>query len=123
MDTLEKTRGRRAAKSRLSAFGDSAFETKEAWIEEMRRILLGAARALHERRYMAVFVGDLYRGNEYHQLGAAVVGALAGTDLVLKANLIWYDVSKSLHVYGYPAAFVPSLTHQNILVFRKESQA
>lgn len=123
MDTLAKTRGRRAAKSRLSAFGDSAFETKEAWVEEMRLILLGAARALQERRYMAVFVGDLYRGNEYHQLGAAIAGALAGTDMVLKANLIWYDVSKSLHVYGYPAAFVPSLTHQNILVFRKEPQA
>jgi hypothetical protein len=38
---------------------------------------------------------------------------------ILKANLIWYDVSKMLHVYGYPAAFVPSMIHQNILILKK----
>jgi hypothetical protein len=34
--------------------------------------------------------------------------------------LIWYDVSKSLHIYGYQYEYIPSMIHQNILVFRKE---
>ncbi|MBI3894260.1 MAG: class I SAM-dependent methyltransferase [Candidatus Wallbacteria bacterium] len=121
MDRLPKTRAARAAKSKLSRFDAEAGRPKSEWLAEMREILLGAARALAERCYLAVFVGDMYRGNQYHMLGSEVAASLAGSCLTLKANLVWYDVSKSLHVYGYPSAFVPSLTHQNILVFRKES--
>ena len=40
--------------------------------------------------------------------------------LTMKANIVWYDVSKSLHVFGYPAAYVPSMIHQNILIFRRD---
>ena len=40
--------------------------------------------------------------------------------LVWKANLVWYDVSKKLHLYGYQYSYIPSLIHQNVLVFRKE---
>ena len=38
---------------------------------------------------------------------------------MLKANLIWYDVSKKLHLYGCQYAFIPSLIH---LVRRKEER-
>jgi hypothetical protein len=34
--------------------------------------------------------------------------------------MVWYDVSKKLHLYGYQYSYIPSLIHQNILVFRKE---
>ena len=40
--------------------------------------------------------------------------------LVWKASLVWYDVSKKLHLYGYQYSYIPSLIHQNVLVFRKE---
>ena len=43
-------------------------------------------------------------------------------DLVMKSNIIWVDNSKSLHVFGYPKAYVPSMMHQNILIFRREEQ-
>ena len=39
--------------------------------------------------------------------------------LVWQANLVWYDVSKKLHIYGYRYRYIPSLVHQNVLVFRK----
>lgn len=123
MDKLEKTRASRAARSHLGRFDDATLRSKGEWLGEMLDVLRGSAKALRPRGYLAVFIGDLYRGNHYHLLGADVARGLEQTSLVLKANLIWYDVSKSLHVYGYPAAFVPSLTHQNILVFRKEEAA
>jgi hypothetical protein len=71
--------------------------------------------------YAAVFIGDMYRDSAYRFLTADLARALSGTDLVLKANLVWYDPAKDLHVFGYPYAFVPSIVHQNVLVFRKES--
>jgi hypothetical protein len=43
--------------------------------------------------------------------------------LTMKANLIWYDVAKRLHVYGYKYEFIPSMLHQNILVFRNQRGA
>jgi hypothetical protein len=30
-------------------------------------------------------------------------------------------VSKKLHLYGYQYSYIPSLIHQNILVFRREA--
>ena len=36
------------------------------------------------------------------------------------ASLVWYDVSKKLHIYGYRYAFIPSIIHQNILVLRRQ---
>ena len=64
----------------------------------------------------------MYRDNEYHCLSADLAGALARIPgLVWKANLVWYDVSKKLHLYGYQYAYIPSLIHQNILVFRREA--
>ena len=41
--------------------------------------------------------------------------------LVWKANIVWYDVSKKLHLYGYQFSYIPSMIHQNILIFRKET--
>jgi hypothetical protein len=70
---------------------------------------------------MAVFIGDMYHSGRYHFLSSDVAGAVEGDGLVLKANLVWYDVAKKLHIYGYQYDFVPSMVHQNILVFRREA--
>jgi hypothetical protein len=82
--------------------------------------VFGAALGLLEpRAYLAVFIGDMYHGGRLHFLSAELAAALEALGLTLKANLIWYDVSKSLHVYGYQYEFIPSMIHQSILVFRK----
>ena len=51
---------------------------------------------------------------------AQVISVIPG--MTWKANIVWYDVSKKLHLYGYQYSYIPSLIHQNILVFRKEPQ-
>jgi DNA modification methylase len=106
-------------RSRLSSFNSNDYETKEQWLAQITAILAAAVRFLRPSRYLVVFIGDMYCDGGYHMLSADLAAAMAGPDLTLKANLIWYDVSKSLHVYGYRYEYIPSLIHQNILVFRK----
>lgn len=108
--------------SRLADFGVGEYADKAEWLAAMGEIFALAARLLKPDGYLVSFIGDMYRDNEYHCLSAELAGALARVPgLVWKANLVWYDVSKRLHLYGYRYAYIPSLIHQNILVFRREA--
>lgn len=107
--------------TRLHAHSDIRYPSKQAWLDAMKRVFTQAAALLERDRYLATFIGDMYLQGRYHCLSAEladVLGVVPG--LVWKANLIWYDVAKALHLYGYQYAFIPSMVHQNILVFRKE---
>jgi DNA modification methylase len=122
IDKLKKTRSQLASASKLTEFNNQENQTKEQWLDDMQRVFDSVHPLLKSNKYMAVFIGDMYRESEYHILHAELAQRLQVTgNWVLKANLVWYDVSKSLHVYGYPAAFVPSMIHQNILILRKSS--
>ncbi|HEY9594102.1 MAG TPA: DNA methyltransferase, partial [Spirochaetia bacterium] len=129
MDTAARSSGafkkvgeasRPARKSKLSAFHGGGYATKDEWLARMTEIFRLAAGLLKTRGYLVTFIGDMYRENRYHCLSADLAGALCSIPgLVWKANLIWYDVSKKLHLYGYQYSYIPSLIHQNVLVFRK----
>ncbi len=130
MDRAPRSRGtfkrvgekaRRARASRLTAFSGVEYASKQEWLAAMGEVFRLAADRLKDRGYLLTFIGDMYHDGRYHCLSAELAGELAGIGgLVWKANLIWYDVSKKLHLYGYQYAFIPSMIHQNILVFRKE---
>ena len=123
MDKLSHTRSNKTRKSKLSKFNGSVEQTKECWLNEMFSIFEKCSDPLKAGKYMAVFIGDIYRGKQYHILSAELANIISKIDgFVLKANLIWFDNSKMLHVYGYPHAFIPSMIHQNILIFKKEKQ-
>jgi DNA modification methylase len=130
MDTAGRSRGtwkkvgekaRPVRASKLSSFHGGQYASKEEWLSHMAEVFTLAAGLLADRGYLATFIGDMYRENRYHCLSAelaAVISRVPG--LVWKANLIWYDVSKKLHLYGYQYSYIPSMIHQNVLVFRKE---
>jgi hypothetical protein len=130
MDTASRSRGtfkrvggeaRPVRASKLSAFHGSEYATKKEWVEQMGEILGQATELLRPAGYLLCFIGDMYRDNEYHCLSAELAAVLRDVPgLVWKANLVWYDVSKKLHLYGYQYSYIPSLIHQNVLVFRKE---
>lgn len=122
IDTLKKTRNKKIKQSKLNDFDNETKEqTKEEWLNQMYDILYKASRKLKDGKYMAVFIGDMYRDKEYHFLSAELAMKISqAEDLKMKSNIIWVDNSKSLHVFGYPRAYVPSMIHQNILIFRKE---
>jgi len=121
MDKLSHTRSNKTRKSKLSEFNGNKEQSKECWLKDMASIFEKCSNPLKTGKYMAVFIGDIYRGKQYHILSAELANIISKIDgFVLKANLVWFDGSKLLHVYGYPHAFIPSMIHQNILIFRKE---
>ncbi|MHC3437501.1 DNA methyltransferase [Natrialbaceae archaeon A-gly3] len=127
MDELEQTRNEAATReSSLGAFDDGGDEdgterakSKDEWLADMRVKFDRFADVVTSEGYVVIFIGDMYRGGSYEFLSADLARTLeALPDLTLKATLIWYDPTKDLHVYGYPFSFVPSMVHQNVLVFR-----
>ncbi|WP_247001861.1 site-specific DNA-methyltransferase [Halosolutus gelatinilyticus] len=148
MDELEQTRNeRRTRESKLGSFdadeagdgqtGDGETEddpgrdsddeagetgTKAEWLADMAEKFDRFADAVAPDGHVVVFIGDMYREQSYEFLSADLARAIESTaPLALAANLIWYDPTKDLHVYGYPFSFVPSMVHQNVLVFRPEA--
>lgn len=120
IDKLAQTRSKNARVSKLAAFNSVAQQTKGQWLDEMESVLNEAGRCLKSGKYAAIFIGDMYRDGKFHMLSASLAERLESSGpWTLKANLIWYDVSKLLHVYGYPSAFVPSMIHQNIIILKK----
>lgn len=122
MDQLTKTRSTAVnRKSKLSKFNEKELQTKEEWLSEMRTIFENAKHTLKKNGYLAVFIGDMYRGKEFHFLSAELARVISEIeDFTLKSDIIWHDDSKMLHIYGYPFAYIPSMIHQHILIFRKE---
>ncbi|APX98189.1 DNA methyltransferase [Natronorubrum daqingense] len=152
MDELEQTRNERATReSKLGSFdandgsdgtadsdagSEAATETdagdadvaatpsKADWLADMAEKFDRFSEALAPDGHVVVFIGDMYRERSYEFLSADLARAIESTaPLSLVANLIWYDPTKDLHVYGYPFSFVPSMVHQNVLVFRPEDPA
>ena len=121
VDQLKKTRSKKASISKLSKFNSKKMQTKKEWLEGLNSIFEKCFKKLKNKKYMAVFIGDIYREKNYHILSAELANKISNIEnFTLKSNLIWFDQSKSLHVYGYPYSFVPSMIHQNILIFKKE---
>jgi adenine-specific DNA methylase/DNA modification methylase len=129
MDRARKSKGsykrvgeqqRQARRSKLTAFNRRSYQSKQQWLGEMAGIFACAVALLKARGYLVVFIGDMYNGGRYHFLSSDLAAILSELGLIPKANLIWYDVSKSLHIYGYQYEYIPSMIHQNILVFRKQ---
>lgn len=122
MDKLAHTRSSKTnRKSNLSKFNETDLQTKDEWLEDMKLIFTNIYPTLKQNGYMAVFIGDLYREKEYHFLSAELAKIISSIDsFTLKSDIIWHDDSKMLHIYGYPFAYIPSLIHQHILIYRKE---
>ena len=97
-------------------------QSKSAWLETMGEHFERFARVVRPDRHAVVFIGDMYRERSYEFLSAELAQAIeAAAPMTLIADLIWYDPSKDLHVYGYPVSFVPSMVHQHVLVFRVDT--
>ncbi|OLZ40492.1 DNA methylase [Natrinema saccharevitans] len=110
--------------SREAGSTDDEWETKADWLEDMAAKFDRFTDAVTPDGHVVVFIGDMYREQSYEFLAADLARAIeSAAPLTLSANLIWYDPTKDLHVYGYPFSFVPSMVHQNVLVFRPDDDS
>lgn len=106
-------------KSNLSRFNNEVSQTKDEWLKDMEDIFSLSRPLLKNNGYMAVFIGDMYRNGKYHFLSGDLASVIEKIGFTPKANLIWYDVSNKLQIYGYLYDFIPSMIHQNILIFKR----
>lgn len=82
---------------------------------EIRRVLLPG-------RYLVMLVGDRYQQGEYVPLGFLVAEAMRQVGFKFKGVRIWSNKAtrRPLKPYAVKSVFVPNITHQNILILRKE---
>jgi len=105
--------------SKLSQFNTEPVKSKNEWLQDMKDIFQLSYPILKKDKYLAVFIGDMYRNKRYYFLSNDLAQVLVKIGFVPKANLVWYDVSNKLQIYGYQYEFIPSMIHQNILIFKK----
>ncbi|MFX0098572.1 MAG: DNA methyltransferase [Candidatus Hodarchaeota archaeon] len=118
----EEAKGVYSEKSKLSRFNKFAPKTKEEWLETLTSVFSGCYKILRNKRYCVVFVGNMYYKGAYHLLTSDVSQCLEVIGFVLKGEIVWYDVAKKLHLYGINYEWIPSMVHQNILVFFKDEK-
>jgi len=90
------------------------------YLDRMGTILGQLHRVLRSGRYATVIVRDAYQQGRYRFVSADLAGRAEAAGFVLKGDLIWYQAGTRLRPYGYPRVFVPNITHQHILVLRRE---
>jgi DNA modification methylase len=140
MDKLQKTRGRfsRAGEesqgrlpSPLHSFNRASILTLEEWLELLKTVFNQCYPKLLEGGYLVVFIGNMYRTiaetnkgkakkvGKYLLLSSMLAKVLLDIGYSFEEEIIWYAPDKSLHVFGYPFSYIPSIVHQSILVFTK----
>ncbi|HET7182308.1 MAG TPA: DNA methyltransferase [Candidatus Limnocylindrales bacterium] len=91
-----------------------------AFLDRMEAVLGELARVLRRGRYAVLIVRDAYQDGRYLFTGSDLATRAASVGLVPKGDLIWYQAGTRLRPYGYPTGFVPNITHQHLLVLRRE---
>jgi DNA modification methylase len=94
--------------------------THDEYLDAMERVFGGVARVLRPGGYAAVIVRDAYVDGVYRFTGADLAARASGVGLVPKGELVWYQAGTRLRPYGYPRAFVPNITHQHVVILRRE---
>jgi len=97
------------------------IESYETFLKELTSIFAECGRVLRPKQYLAAIVGDFRDGGRYRMFHADLAAELEEqTPFVVKGLTILYQTHKRVFPYGYPAAFVPNLHHQYIVILRNE---
>ncbi|HHW12842.1 MAG TPA: hypothetical protein GXX33_07565 [Firmicutes bacterium] len=100
-------------------FGNAAsFAT---YLEKMAAFGREAYRVLMPRRYLVILIGDRYHNGEYYPLSTKVAEVMQQAGFKWKGMRIWWNqaTQRPLRPYAIKRCYVPNITHQNILIFRK----
>jgi DNA modification methylase len=94
----------------------------DEYLDLMARFGMEALRILRGGRYLVVMIGDRYRNGEYVPLGYRLAGVLRRAGFKFKGVKLWWNkvTQRPLKPYALGTCFVPNITHQNIVIMRKE---
>jgi len=102
-------------------FGNAA--DFQDYLQKMREFGREAYRVLQPGRYLVLLVGDRYHRGEYYPLGYRVAEVLQNAGFKWKGLRIWWNkaTQRPLKPYAVNVCFIPNITHQNMLIMRKEA--
>ncbi len=92
----------------------------EVFLKELVGVFAECRRVLRPEKYLAAIVGDFRHKGRFHMFHSDLANALEEVGYVLKGITILYQSHKRLFPYGYPAAYVPNMHHQYIVILRNE---
>ncbi len=91
------------------------------FLDELTAILAQCTRVLKKGKYMAVIVSDFREKKQFHMFHADIANRLEQNGFTLKGITILYQRHKRIFPYGYPAAFVPNIHHQYIVILQNNN--
>ena len=91
-----------------------------AYLARMEDVFAQLLRVLRPERYAAVIVRDAYQDGRYIFTGSDLADRAARAGFTVKGDMIWYQAGTRLRPYGYPHVFVPNISHQHVLILRRE---
>ncbi len=101
--------------------GDLANSADYAtFLDRMQEIFVELLRVLRPERYAAVIVRDAYQQGRYIFTGSDLADRATRAGFTVKGDVIWYQSGTRLRPYGYPHSFVPNISHQHVLILRRE---
>jgi Predicted DNA modification methylase len=95
------------------------------YFQKIKAFGVEAYRLLQANRYLVVMIGDRYAQGEYLPLGVRVAETLREVGFSWKGMRIWWNkaTQRPLKPYAIKSCFVPNITHQNIIIMRKENKS
>jgi DNA modification methylase len=120
-----KVLSERVAHGLATSYGEDGcdlgnIESYEDFLTELVGVFGACERVVRDGGHLAIIVGDFREGSRFipfhADLSLLIPEASAWT---LQAVNVLVQNHKRLYPYGYPAAYVPNLHHQYILIFRK----
>jgi DNA modification methylase len=94
----------------------------ETFLDRMEEVFVQLARVLKPERYAAVIVRDAYQQGRYIFTGSDLAYRATRAGFTAKGDVIWYQAGTRLRPYGYPHSFVPNISHQHVLILRRETR-
>ena len=93
------------------------------YLHKMRVFGAEAYRVLRNRRYLVMLIGDRLFEGEYLPLGFKVAEVLREVGFKWKGIRIWWNkaTQRPLRPYAVKACFIPNITHQTLIIMRKET--
>jgi DNA modification methylase len=92
------------------------------FLDRMEGILAELRRVLKPDRYAALIVRDAYQEGRYIFTGSDLADRATRAGFTVKGDVIWYQAGTRLRPYGYPRSFVPNISHQHVLILRRETR-
>lgn len=92
----------------------------DVFLKELVGVFAECRRTLKPKGHLAAVVGDFRHKGRFYMFHADLANALEELGYGLKGITILYQSHKRLFPYGYPAAYVPNMHHQYIMIFRNE---